>query len=133
MSCEKAEIQASKKFRAVEKLAQSTKIRQSYNVYSFIENRFDSRFLIGRNGFPTYEKVVLLLPLATRISEPGFQQYVWNKWNVTIANLFRTDPQQIRVDSCSWTHWLHHCMFRYLNRGCYHTRLYLRRKIIQGN
>ena len=36
MSCEKAEIPASEKFRAVEKLA--TKIRQSYHVHSFIKN-----------------------------------------------------------------------------------------------
>ena len=32
--------------------------------------RFDSRFLIGRNGFPTCEKVVSLLSLATRIFRP---------------------------------------------------------------
>ena len=38
MSCEKAEIPASEKFRTVEKLAQPTKIRQSYHVHSFIEN-----------------------------------------------------------------------------------------------
>ena len=38
MSCEKAEIPASEKFRAVKKLAQSTKLRQSHYVHSFIEN-----------------------------------------------------------------------------------------------
>ena len=82
MSYEKAEIPASEKFRAVKKLAPSTKLSRSMKMLM----RFDSRFLIGRNGFPTCEKVVSLLSLAARISEPGFQQinsicksqYAWN-------------------------------------------------------
>jgi len=70
MYCEKAEISASEKFQAVKKLALSTELPRSLKMLI----RFDSRFLIGRNGFPTCEKVVSLLSLAARISEPGFQQ-----------------------------------------------------------
>ena len=70
MYCEEAEIPASEKFQAVKKLASSTKLPRSLKMLM----RFDSRFLIGRNGFPTCEKVVSLLSLAARISEPDFQQ-----------------------------------------------------------
>ena len=54
MYCEKAEIPASEKFQAVKKLRSLKMVM-----------RFDSRFLIGRNGFPTCEKVVC---------HSGFQQ-----------------------------------------------------------
>jgi len=70
MYCENFEIPASEKFQAVKKLAPSTKLPRSLEMLM----RFDSRFLIGRNGFPTCEKVVSLLSLAARISEAGFQQ-----------------------------------------------------------
>jgi len=74
MYCEKAEIPASEKFQAVKKLAPSTKLPRSTPRSLKMLIRFDSRFLIGRNGFLTCEKVVSLLSLAARISGPGFQQ-----------------------------------------------------------
>ena len=68
MYCEKADIPASEKFQAVKKLVPSTKLPRSLKMLM----RSDSRFLIGRNGFLTCEKAVLLLSLAARISRTGF-------------------------------------------------------------
>ena len=60
MYCEKDEIPASEKFQAVKKLASSTKLPLSLKMLMRLGSRF--------------EKVVSLLSLAARISEPGFQQ-----------------------------------------------------------
>ena len=72
MYCEKAEIPASEKFQAVKKLAPSTKLPRSLKMLL----RFDSRFLIGRNGFPTCEKVVSLLSLAARFPNRVFNRSI---------------------------------------------------------
>ena len=47
MSCENAEIPASEKFRAVKKLAQSTKLRQSHHVpIRSLEQNTDGQLLV---------------------------------------------------------------------------------------